>query len=525
MIRQVSFSVLSAILAVCFAPADFSFAQTAPQAASQQAPGGETSFKETPIGEITPGSVFKDLVISRDHIAWVEESSGKKTVRLDGTSQGGPYDDVRFMRFGRETSNLMFFAKRGSSWTLVVNGKEPQQTYDDPSSIALQPGGSSYAFVGCREKKCQLTVDGVASGPVYENSSYVRYSRDGKRLAFLGKRGKKWIAVVDGKETGPELDELSGSAWGFARDGSRFYSAARQNGKWTYFVDGVPGPGFEVLSPIAFSPDGKHYAYGGTVTKGGMKKTKTIGTMVIDGTPGELHEGSGMAGYLSNLGGYSEEIITGVREMLPDFYGVSTPWFNSEGKLAYAISRNRGDNAVLVDGKEGPGFERILSPVVSSSDGVHFAYIAQSSGEFVEVHDHQAGKTYSLSKMDGRILEVPWIESKADGSHLAFEIASGGQMFHAGGTVRALRSVVIDGKTGPEYDVQAIEDFGTTDDSRHFCYAVYGTKDGRALVNVDGHESRTYNSVGGMQISDEGKSVKFVAIDDKKLLRVIYPLK
>jgi len=465
------------------------------------------------------------MAVSSDHVAWIEESSGKKTVRLDGASQGGTYDDVKNMRFLRNTSHLMFFAKRGSSWTFVLDGKEQQQTYDSVSPISVPSDGTSYAFVGCSEKKCQLTVDGVASGPVSESLWYPQYCRDGKRLAFLSKRGKKWIFEVDGRETGPELDGIWGSEWGFTRDGSRFYNAARLDGKWTYVVDGVPGPGFEVISPIVFSPDGKHFAYGGTVTKGGMTKTKTIGTMVVDGKAGELYEGSGIAGHLSQLAGYTENIIDGVHDMWPDFYGVSTPSFNSEGKLSYAISRSRGDNAVIVDGKEGPGFEKILSPVAFSSGGVHFAYVAQSNEEFVEVRDNHAGKTYSLTKMKGRFLDVSWIESSVDGSHLAFEIVSGGQMFHGGATVRALRSVVVDGKAGPEYDAQAIGSFETTKDAHHFYYAVYGTKESRDLVSVDGHESRPYNFVWGTKITDEEKSVTFVAYDDKRLLRVVYPLK
>jgi hypothetical protein len=230
-----------------------------------------------------------------------------------------------------------------------------------------------------------------------------------------------------------------------------------------------------------------------------------------------------MAGYLSQAVGPQEYINGGVHDMLADFYGVSTPRFDAEGKLSYAISRGRGDNAMVVDGKEGPGFERILSPVAFSSGGAHFVYLAQSNEEFVEVRDNQAGKTYSLSKMKGRFLEVPWFVLTDDGSQIAFEIVSGGQMFHAGG-LRALRSVVIDGKAGPEYDVLAIDDFETSSDAHHFCYGVYGTKEGRALVNVDGHESRTYNLVGELQISDKTKRVKFVAVDDKKLLRVVYPL-
>ena len=246
--------------------------------------------------------------------------------------------------------------------------------------------------------------------------------------------------------------------------------------------------------------------------------------MVIDGKAGETYEGRGMAGSLSILGGTWEYMIGGVHEFVADFHGVSGPRFSSGGKLAYAVRRGKNDEAVLVGGEAGPGFEEVISPVIFSRDASHFAYIAKRDGEFLEVRDHQVGQKFSLSKTKNRATDVPWIMMSADGAHLAYEIVSGGQQFKGGSTERALRSVVMNGKAGPEYDALGLENFDFSEDASHYHYEVHGAKDDRDIVSVDGHESRLYNSVWATDFAANGKSVTFFARDDRRFFRVTYPL-
>lgn len=212
------------------------------------------------------------------------------------------------------------------------------------------------------------------------------------------KRGKKWTAVVDGKETGPEASEIWFASWGFSPDGSRFYFAAQTKNDWMYAVDGAAGPEFEVISRMAFSHDGRHYVYGGTDAKGGFKKQKTIGTITLDGKSVATYEGKGMAGGWTALGGSTQVLVGGVRDLSPDFHGISTPQFNSEGMLVYAARRDKGDVAVFVGSDAGPGFDEILSPVAFSEDSQHFAYVARRGENFVEVRDHTPGRTFCAGK-------------------------------------------------------------------------------------------------------------------------------
>lgn len=112
----------------------------------------------------------------------------------------------------------------------------------------------------------------------------------------------------------------------------------------------------------------------------------------------------------------------------------------------------------------------------------------------------------------------------SDATHLAYQTVSGGAQFKAGNTRRALRSVIIDGQAGPEYDAKNIVGFDFDADAHHYFYEVLRAKGDRDLVNVEGHESRVYDSVAYPRFLENKKAVTFVARDGARFLRVTYAL-
>jgi hypothetical protein len=489
----------------------------------QSAKDSASAFREEVIGELTPGSKLKAALVGATRLVFVEEQAGKRTVRLDGKPQGGAFDDVSDLTFSRDELHFAFFGKRGSSWFFVLDGQEHSPGYTKITSLSFQPDANSYAYGACQEKKCQLFVDGAATGNEYQDISYPKYSVDGKHLAFLAKREKKWIAIVDSKELPAEMDDIWG-IFGFTRDASRFYVAGRVQGGWTYLVDSTAGPAFDVITPIAFSSDLKHYAYGGTITKSAVMKKKTLGSVVLDGQSIATYEGRGIpgGGILGQMAGSFSWLTPGVRSFAPDFNGISTPEFDREGKLVYAARRDKGDVAVFVGDQAGPGFDEILSAVAFTEDSQHFAYVAKSGKDFVVVRDNHPGATLAPSKHEAS--DVPWIAITKDNQHLAFETVSGGDRYQTGGTLRALRSLVLDGVAGPEYDVLWLADPGFDKDMRHFWYSVHGIQGNHCLINVDGHESRTYDDTIATHLSQDGNTVTSVALDGGRFLRVTYAL-
>ncbi len=513
-------SIATQLLAIAFSLSVLA-ARTA-QAQSNPATPPASPFHEDLLAEISPGAEVKLTYASNHHLAWVENLSGKRTVRLDAKKQGGEYDDVQRLEISRDESHFVFSGKRGSEWIFVLDGQEHANGYTYIASAAFQPGGTSIAYTACKEKKCHLIVDGAETGAEYEEISYPRYSPDGKRIAFLAKQGKKWIAVVDGKQLGPELDQVAFTSWGFSRSGTRFYCTGREKNIWLHVVDGTSTPGFEAISRLAFSRDGEHYAYGGADAKGGLKKQKVFGTIIKDGQPVANYEGKGMMGELSALGGAREIMLGGVHELRTDFHGVSTPEFNPDGQLVYAARRDKGDVAVFVGADAGPGFDEVLSPVIFAEDSRHFAFIARQGGDFVEVRDNKPVLTIPAGKRGAT--EVGWIAISLDASHLAYETVSGGRNFKAAATLRAYRTAVLDGKPGQEYNALGINSFGFDPDSHHFFYEVIGAEADRDLVNVDGHESRLYDTVTNIRYLSDGKSVAFVARDGSRFLGVTFAL-
>jgi len=490
-----------------------------PQSASTAA--SPFAFREEVMGEMSPGSAYKKAFIGDFHLAWAESQSSTITVRLDGKQQGETYKDASHLSFNRDESHFAFFGQRtSSSWVFVLDGHEKSPEYKAVTAIAFQPDGSSYAYGACQEKKkCRLVVDGQETGAEYQEISFPKYSRDGKRLAYLGKREKKWIAIVDGKESGPELDDFWGSFWGFTRDGSHFFVAGQMRADWMYVLDGQAGPGFGVLSPLTFSADGQHYTYGGAAAKLGFKKQKTTGSILVDAQIVASYEGKGMSGaFAQGLGRFTETLAAGVRDFSPDFHGVSSPQFNSEGKLVYAARRDKGDVAVFVGSEAGTGFDEILSFVAFSEDSKHFAYMARQGHDFVEVRDNVPGRSFSSSRHEAS--DVPWIALNDDATHLAYETVSGGNQFKAGQTSRALRTVVLDGQQGPEYDALTLRNFHFTEEGKHYFYEVVGAKGNRDLVNVDGHESQLYDFVISARFVPHSKTMSFVARDGRRFLLV-----
>src|SRR5690348_1596268 len=523
MARLLAACVFVFLLGISQLPAQQAAAPAQAQTAPATAAG---SFHEELIAEIPSGNQFE--VWSSDgeghHVAWIEKKGGNWTVKLDGKQQGGQFDWAEFLRLSPDGAHLHFFGKRKGKWIHVLDGNETSPGYEIPTTVSLQPGGNSYAYGGCEvKKKCHLVVDGKALPEEYEQISFPKYSSDGKRLAYFGLRHKKWIAIVDGKETGPELEDFASRFWGFSSHTGRFYAAVSQGHfKWTYFVDDAPGQEFDVMSPIVFSKDDKHYAYAGTGVQGGFKKQRTHGTIVLDGQSGTSYEGSGLPGsWTMLLGAPTDAAAIGPRNLDPNFHGVSNPWFNSEGKVAYAARGDKGDVYVTDGKRDGPPFDNIVSGIVFSDDSAHFAYVGRRGSDFVEVRDNKPGKTFPI---DARLGWVDWIVLAKDGSRVAYQLVRGGGQFMVGGTMKARRTVVLDGEPGKEYNAEGVSSLLFTPDHRHFTYPVIRIEGKRDLVVVDGAESKSYDDVDGLTYNADHTAVTFFARDSSRILRVTYAL-
>lgn len=170
----------------------------------------------------------------------------------------------------------------------------------------------------------------------------------------------------------------------------------------------------------------------------------------------------------------------------------SLPSYTVSGRgVHYAILTMKGSRSVIVvDGKEGPLFDELLSTtgerslsaqnaVIFSQDGEHHAYLARIGGEYILVRDGQEvyRATYWISA-----LRYGTLAFSPAGKHLHFVAAE--QRASSGAAWR----VVMDGKPGPEF-LQALAPVFSPDESR-WAYVArkVGSRDDDGFVVVDGKE-------------------------------------
>lgn len=525
--RRSHFSIFVAIFVLC--GSSLSQQPSKPDAQSPSDTGDlaphrifpPSDIQEKIIGEITSGSKLSSARETENHLAWVEEAkNGSHTVRLDGTQVGGTYDDVKNLEFSDDEEHLIWAAKQGSKWRVVVDGEDKSKPYGKLTYPTINANGKHFAVGACEQKQCKLVVDGEETGPEFEDISYPGFSKDGAHYIYGGKRNKQWILLLDGKQLGPEMRTFH--TWQFSPEYSRVAVAALFKEGWTWVVDGVPGPAFEVLGEIDFTHDGKHYAYGGTSSKKAMfGKNKTIGSLVIDGKVEHTYEGSGFGGgWQGAFATFS--LVTGVRSLRPDFYGLSDPAYLEDGSLVYAARRGDNDVVILFHGEPGPSVEDLVSPIVVTSDGVHIAYLVKRGDQFVQVRDQKLANAFPGKRAASF---VPYIKLAQDGSRLACEIVRGGNTFKEGMTQRALRRIVVDDKADAEFDALDVSQFIFNSGRKHYAYEVIGASGDRDVVVVDGMEGKYYDAVfRGSTKFIQDDVVEYMAQDAGRFYRVIQTL-
>lgn len=211
----------------------------------------------------------------------------------------------------------------------------------------------------------------------------------------------------------------------YSPTGGRIGYVATRKGAAHVVVDGVPGPPFDNISKQArplFSPDSRHYAYGG-IRRG-------RGVLVLDGQ---------------------------VRD--EDALAPVAPVFSPDScHFAYAVESQKQASAkqwVIQDETAEPAVDRLIQfgdegdALVFSPDGLHLAYAGVRDGSSRMYVDTQPGPAFVVL---GRPAFSP--DSR--------------RMAYMGGRSDQARSLVVDGVPGPEYNEVGPPTFSP--DSRRVAY-------------------------------------------------------
>jgi Tol biopolymer transport system component len=395
-------------------------------------------------------------------------------------------------------------------------------------TIILAENNRHAAYLTTTNGKKQVLVDGQPAGPQFDDvfiETSVSFSRDGKRIGYaIGKEDKnvdcttcgpqgKWHAVIDGMP-GPEYQKVHGIR--FSPDGrSVVYGAILKLGnddQWLLVRDGeetlIPYEAISRDSPV-FSPDGKKVIY---VAKKGEKAVVVTGgkedpafDKIVGGIPLFSPDGDDTA-YIATVYGTGDVVVSNGRpgpafDHIPPASLLFSP---SGGRLAYGGQRgglNPGEPGrwvVVTDGKAGAEYEQVDN-IRFSPDGKHLAYKAKKDGKWMLVLDERPGPGCE-ELAPGFPIFSP------DSSRIAYGLKEGGfwkvavvSLGDAPGLVETVGGV-FDGGVGL---------ITFSPDGKRLAF---GGKDaGRRMLVLDGKRGRSYDLLDNILFSPDSKRVAFEA--------------
>ncbi len=350
-------------------------------------------------------------------------------------------------------------------------------------------------------------------------------SNDGMRFAAKIKRGKQWVLVVDGKE-GPVSEDFAGIS--FSRSGARhIIYAVKRSGKWTEMMDGkelgaqfdapVPDPSRNphlsagpLWTPAPYTPG----SIGGILN--GLDAVGMFSTMIStrfgqNVAPTSTDAAKQMQGSFwlwqgDTLQRHAYGIRRGKTSLMiidskegPGFEDIGGPAFSPDGqRVAYAAKRDK-EWRVVADGVEGPGFQEIGSPVFSP-DGLRLVYSAKSEKHWAMVDGPGSGPKF---------MEISPPYFSPDGKRLAYWAKRQTKKGTSGSEVYVISELIVaDGKEGPEFDAVGPPVFSP--DSIHLAYWAKGKKKEHVLI-VDGQPRFEFKELlAGPEFSPDGQHIAYV---------------
>jgi hypothetical protein len=448
---------------------------SAPAAAGPIAPGSAAPGAPTPAPVAPPAPVSERPAV-------LGELPDPTPARFHGRSGATPTAPVVAPAPGTELvfaelgGGVAFVAVQGGKFRVVHNGR-PGEEYEEVQDVVLSRDGARCAYGARAHGQWHLVVDGVA-GPPRASLEAPVFSPDGAHVAHRASDGERWRLVVDGKASAPAATRYESPM--FAADSSRivYFDAVDETGHGRLVVSDL---GFErpaLLEPRAktllASPDHAHFA---TVAE---REGREVAVAVdLSGPTPAITRGQpqdsvmylaigprGEVAYSAQRDGERYFVLDGREErLLPGVQVTTFPVIRPDGRSAaaalivgdavvlrqffasdaaaplsysgidglvfspdgchFAFAVELPDrNFVVVDGKEGPPFDRVVTPVFSP-DGRSVAYRARKDGQrFVVVADGNGQTMRQLSPHE----QVFPVRFTADGKKLAYGVKDGRQL-------------------------------------------------------------------------------------------------
>jgi len=298
-------------------------------------------------------------------------------------------------------------------------------------------------------------------------------SADGRHAACVVRAGDGGVAIAGG----PAFDRITDVA--LASNG-RVAHVAHEGGTRRVVVDGVKGEAVAGARGLAFSADGKRFAYVATIAEGRE-------VAVVDGKAGAEYLMIALApefapdGSAVYIGMAARETTLVVGDRTFTHRTVSLPVFGGK-KLAY-VARTPEGMGMFVDGERVEAGYHAVASSAFSADGARFAYKAQRDGRWLIVVDGKVEHEYEATSEEHDLPVNPsQLVFSPDGKTLAYMGCEGGKR-----TLRLGDRTVVSGAElrSPRFSA----------DGKSIACVVAGDKES---VSVDGVAGESFDGVAAL---------------------------
>jgi hypothetical protein len=333
-------------------------------------------------------------------VAYVEEAGPGSRVVHRGR-EGRTYQAIGELVVSRDGLRSAYGALTGGAWHVVVDGVEGP-AFSAVKGLAFCPDGVHVAYQGMAGDRWHLVVDGRLGRGTPTRILGFGFACRASRIAWIDdaddfdRFGR--LAVADLSLEGERTIALRAGELTVGEDRSTVAAVVRRGGHWSVIVapDGAAGAvregaGYDRLDGLTLSRGGQASYF---AERDGRRFVVNGGREEVAG----IEELPAVAVARPSGGGVGALVATDGGKRLREF-GTAAPAggvrfeeaeglaYSEDGRL-HAYAARRGDRwFVVVNGHEGPSFDRVVTPIVSP-DAKRVVYRAREDAErFVVVAD------------------------------------------------------------------------------------------------------------------------------------------
>ncbi len=387
-------------------------------------------------GENEP--VFRVMFHERGRgVAYIAKIDGVLHVVHNGEA-GRPLMGIDQIRFSPDGSRIAYSAQFDGRWGMIIDGVKGADS-DEVGDPVFSPDGKHIAYEVKSGGKWSIAVDDMVHAGCRSQSCSPVFSADSKKIAYVERadeEGGMRLIVSDLEFETQDIKPDSGALMVTNPGKTRVAAVSTVNGRQRVIEFGFARPEdvregrvYDSISHLAFGGDGVSVAY--VAQREGKRylvlngKEEPLTGGAPRGLPVVRPENKGVGIIIDSNGeSYLHEAFSSDEREQTKYDDVRGLVYSGDGS-AHAYTARKGENwFVVVNGKEGPVFDIVVTPLFSP-DGRRLVYRARDEGRRFVVAADTNGETIKEHPAYEQVFQPVFTP---DGKAIAYGVKDGSKL-------------------------------------------------------------------------------------------------